>query len=191
MPEIVYQIPEGYIASETVQIRVCDGAVQWYDGAVWETVGSLEDLSNQDMYHISKESLQALIEEISKKRLENQKEALIDPMRQEVQVAEVPKATPKPVVSTPAPVVTPVPVTPAPITGDDSADSGDDDPGDDSDDEGNYEPEPEPEPTPEPEPEPTPEPEPEPTPEPEPEPETTPETDTGDGEDIGWSDDYL
>ena len=195
-PEIVYQIPEGYIASEAVQIRVCDGEVQWYDGAIWRSVGSMEELSEQDMYNVSKDSLLALVEEISKKRLEEQVGTMVDPMTGEVQVGEVPKATPKPVVVTPAPVVTQAPVVESGDTGSGSNNnassnnnsSSDNNSGSSNDSGANSNPAPTTVPG-----EPTPAPA-QPTPAPsEPTQAPTQETppDTGDGEDIGWSDDYL
>lgn len=169
---------EGYISTDTLKVRINDGDVQWYDGTLWHTAASVEELEKEDIFVIAQADFEEFMEQLKQEKLEaegQQEGSGENGMGSEdsqllIGVKETPKPTTKPQTqpSVQQPAQTAVTQTPVSQPGDDSGDdsSDDDSSGDSSEDNsgdnsggGDDAP--------------------------------ADDGDTGDGEDIGWSDDYL
>lgn len=176
----------GYISTDTLKVRINDGDVQWYDGTLWHTAASVEELEKEDVFVIAQADFEEFMEQLKQEKIEaeGQQEGSGEngvgsaDSQLLIGVKETPKPTSKPATkpqtqpSVQQPAQTAVTQTPVSQPGDDSSDndSDDDSAGDSSEDNsednsgdnsggGDDAP--------------------------------ADDGDTGDGEDIGWSDDYL
>ncbi|MCM1120321.1 MAG: hypothetical protein NC543_13285 [bacterium] len=123
---------QGYLSAETLQVRIDDGEVQWYDGTIWHTVAAVEDMEKEDKFYAAQERLQEFEEQLKQEleSRENQQEGL-EPQedilkvgqKQETKPAEKPKPAVREPVSTPATNPVPEP-TPTPEGGGNSAGDG-------------------------------------------------------------------
>lgn len=123
---------QGYLSVETLQVRIDDGEVQWYDGMMWHTVAAVEDMEKEDKFYIAQERLQEFEEQLKQElqSWENQQEG-IEPQedilkvgqKQETKPTEKPKPAVREPVSTTATDPVPEP-TPAPESGGNSAGNG-------------------------------------------------------------------
>lgn len=155
----------GGVALEEIRVRIDDGEVQWFDGTLWHTVAAAEELAAQDRFYQAEEAFLAFTEQLRQEKAEEQAQARQEQesLLQEESLSVGQKPTPKP---SPKPQKKPeqpesVPDVQEPVE------------------------------TPPPSAPAAPPSAPAPsvpasTPQP-----TPPPADTGDGEDMGWSDDYL
>ena len=155
-----------------LELRVRDGDLEWYDGVRWNHAGTVSELVAADPIANPSEEWKALAARLAETRAAEQEAEMAALSRENsvLSVDEIAAARPQtsaPAVSRPTTPGAAQPAAPAPVPGNnnDNNDNNDDDGGHD---EG-----------------PAPAPEPDPAPEPEPAPD-----DTGDGENIEWSDDY-
>lgn len=164
---------------ESIEIRVYEGNVEWFNGVEWVVCGKVEDMIQSDemsleelkeyyypiiVKQLEEESLQAESESIKESEsasIAEEESKAIAESEAASKAAEEKAKKPAAVTNKPATVTKPA----APAVEDN----------DDDDDDDSYS-----------EPEPAPEPEPEPEPEPDPV-----EDNSGDGEDMEWSDDIL
>lgn len=167
----------GYLSADEIRVRVNDGDVEWYDGRLWHRVASVEELVANDKFYVAQEKYGEFEEQLRQEEaVQQQKGTLLAQRQAETSVwqkdAPAPASTPKPSSGTrpqtavTAPVQTPG--TPQQSAGNDSSN-------DDSNDNDNS------------------------TSAPAEPPADTPVeppsdaggSDTGDGENMEWSDDYL
>lgn len=100
---------ENTVCADNIQVRIDDGQVQWYDGIVWHTVASVEELSGEDRYYLAQEFFQSFIQELQQEKLEtpslSPQEGTFMAKDAGISVGqkETPKPTPKP--STPKPSI--------------------------------------------------------------------------------------
>ena len=151
------------LVPEEIKVRIDDGEVQWFDGTLWHTVAAVEDLVAEDRFCKAEEAFLAFTEQLIQEKVQEQAQVSQeqDTLLQEEGPEVGQKPTPKP---TPKPPKKPEQQEPAPDA---------------------EEPVETPPPSVPAAPPSTPT-GPAPTPQP-----TPPPADTGDGEDMGWSDDYL
>lgn len=98
---------ENTISADSIQVRIDDGEVQWYDGTVWHTVATVEELSREDKFYLALESFRAFSQELQQEKAENPPQFGSDDtfMNGEdlaVGKKETPKPTPKPATPPPA-----------------------------------------------------------------------------------------
>lgn len=159
---------EDALTAEMIQVRIDDGQVQWYDGTLWHNVASVEELAEEDKFYLAQDPFLAFSQELQQENAEGSVESWQTGtfMAEENGLLVGQKETPKPAAkpkapSQPSPEETPAPQEPV-----------DTPPADNSQiSTPSYNPPPSaPAPS---------------TPAP-----STP-TDTGDGENMEWTDDYL
>lgn len=119
-------LAQGYLSAEALKVRVDDGEVQWYDGVMWHTVASVEEMTKEDKFYGAQEAFQEFEEQLKQQEADRaeaenvsgQEVPLTIGEKEEPKPTEKPKPT-RPAVTEPAPapvvvpVITPVP-TPAP-----------------------------------------------------------------------------
>lgn len=170
------------ISVDTLKVRINDGDVQWYDGILWHTVASVEELEKEDSFVIAQANFEEFMEQLKQEKLEAQGQQEgsggngVDMGNEQLLIGakETPRSTTKPQtqpsVRQPASVQTPV-SQPADNLNDDSNDDSSDENSDnffeDNSSGDNFQSNSGGEDAP------------------------ADESGTGDGEDIGWSDDYL
>lgn len=143
------------LSADVIQVRVDDGQIQWHDGTLWHTAGSVEELMEKDRFVVAQDAFLAYVDEA--RRLE---EELLQAHREQtggrspnVGQKEVPKTQVRPQTQTSAapqevaPTPSPEPAAPP----EESWGGG----------------------------------------EPDPPAQPDPPADTGDGENMEWSNDYL
>lgn len=160
------------VLPENIKVRVDDGEVQWFDGTLWHTVAAVEELVAEDRFSKAEEAFLAFAEQLRQEQAEKQAQEQAqqeqDTLLKEEGPAVGEKPTPKP---DPKPQKKPeaTPDAEQPETVPDAEEPVETppsvSPGTPS--------------------------APAPTPAPTPQPTPPPPADTGDGEDMGWSDDYL
>ena len=86
---------QGYIDAGKLQVRIDDGQVQWYDGEIWHDTASVEELEKEDRFYLAEENFKAFQEELSQEReAERAQESVIPPEETTLLVGQ--KETPKP-----------------------------------------------------------------------------------------------
>ena len=69
-----------YLSPDMIQVRVDAGQVQWHDGTLWHTVCSVEELIEKDRFTVAQDSFLAYVEEVRR-----QEEALLQAKQEEGQ----------------------------------------------------------------------------------------------------------
>lgn len=89
---------QGYLSVEELKIRINDGDVQWFDGMIWHTVASMEELAKEDKFYIAQESFLEFEEQIKQQREERRVEQESSEEQEETLLVGQ-KETPKPAVN--------------------------------------------------------------------------------------------
>ena len=166
----------GYVMADAIRVRIEDDQVQWYDGRLWHDVASVEELAKEDRFYLAEENFRAfdeqLMQEKAAKRQEEAGEGTSGTLS--AGVKETPKPAARPQTTVPqAPVEVPEQVAPPVDSGGNSdsggggGNSGNQSSGGESSGGGEV------------------------APPPADVPADTGGGDTGDGENMEWSDDYL
>ena len=98
----------GYLSVEELKVRIDDGEVQWFDGMIWHTVSSVEEMQKEDKFYLAQEAFRLFEEQMRQQGAEsdmeeseiNQAGTLSVGQKKEPKPAEKPKPT-KPVVTEP------------------------------------------------------------------------------------------
>ena len=93
---------------EELKVRIDDGEVQWFDGMIWHTVSSVEEMQKEDKFYLAQEAFRLFEEQMRQQGAEsdmeeseiNQAGTLSVGQKKEPKPAEKPKPT-KPVVTEP------------------------------------------------------------------------------------------
>ena len=182
---------ETMIDLSKIQVRVYDNMIELFDGTSWHTVGDVNEYIQADPFL-----------EMNNMENDNPDDNSTTNDQEPWTAGRGRATTGKDTGPTPTKPSQPKPTPPKPTPQpdkndkddkdkDDDKDDKDDDRDDDKDDDNDYRPNPNPNPNPNPPPAPDPDPTPPPAPDPTPPPTPDP-PDTGtDGEDIGWTDDFL
>ncbi|MCM1024982.1 MAG: hypothetical protein NC432_00980 [Roseburia sp.] len=99
---------ENTIPADNVQVRVDDGLIQWYDGTIWHTVATVEELSQEDKFNQALEAFQIFSQELQQEKAETPSQSQQTGTFWDkdgglsVGKKETPKATPKPAATPPA-----------------------------------------------------------------------------------------
>ena len=124
----------GYLSVDTLQVRIDDGEIQWYDGTVWHSVDTVEKMEKEDKFYAAQDSFRQFEEQL-KQQLEagraeqesaNERgETLLVGQKETPKPVETPRPT-KPAVTAPVTEQVPVPdpAVPTESAGDDSGNSG-------------------------------------------------------------------
>lgn len=109
---------QGYLPLEELTVRIDDGDVQWFDGTMWHTVASMEELAKEDKFYVAQEGFLEFEEQMKQQREERRAEqespeergeTLLVGQKEEPKPTEKPKPT-KPTVTDSVPVAEPGPV---------------------------------------------------------------------------------
>ena len=101
----------GYLSAEELKVRIDDGEVQWFDGVMWHTAASVEELAREDKFYAAQEGFQELEEQLKQqwedRRAEQESavergETLLVGQKEQPKPTEKPKPT-RPTVTAPAP----------------------------------------------------------------------------------------
>lgn len=108
---------ENTIPADSIQVRIDDGQVQWYDGTVWHTVAAVEELAGKDKFYLALESFEAFSQELRQEKADNppqfgSDDAFMNGNDLSVGKKETPKPTPKPATTPPPAVDESAPQTP-------------------------------------------------------------------------------
>ena len=128
---------QGYVSVDMLKIRIDDGEVQWYDGVMWHTAATVEEMEKEDKFYVAQEAFlefeeqliqQRETERVGQESAGGQEQILLVGRKKEEKPAEKPKPT-QPTVTTPVPdpVVIPMPIpepTPQPAGGGDGGNGG-------------------------------------------------------------------
>lgn len=118
---------QGYLPLEELTVRIDDGDVQWFDGTMWHTVASMEELAKEDKFYVAQEDFLEFEEQL-KQQWENRRaeqessEEWGETLLVGQKVEPKPTEKPKPTVTAPGPVTVPGPV-PGPAAAPESNDS--------------------------------------------------------------------
>jgi len=124
---------QGYVSVDALKIRIDDGEVQWYDGVMWHTVATVEEMEKEDKFYVAQEAFQEFEEQLKQQQetekamqqsTGEQEQILLVGQKKDPKPAEKPKPT-KPTVTAPVsdPAVIPMPIpdpTPQPVGGGDN-----------------------------------------------------------------------
>lgn len=118
---------QGYLPLEELTVRIDDGDVQWFDGTMWHTVASMEELAKEDKFCMAQEDFLEFEEQL-KQQWENRRaeqessEEWGETLLVGQKVEPKPTEKPKPTVTAPGPVTAPGSV-PGPAAAPESNDS--------------------------------------------------------------------
>lgn len=87
---------QGYLPLEELTVRIDDGDVQWFDGTMWHTVASMEELAKEDKFYVAQEGFLEFEEQMKQQREERRAEQESPEERGETLMVGQ-KETPKPV----------------------------------------------------------------------------------------------
>lgn len=59
---------EDTLTADMIQVRIDDGEVQWYDGTLWHSVASVEELSGEDRFYLALEPFLTFSEELRQEK---------------------------------------------------------------------------------------------------------------------------
>lgn len=87
---------QGYLPLEELTVRIDDGDVQWFDGTMWHTVASMEELAKEDKFYVAQEDYLKFEEQL-KQQWEDRRAEQESPEEQGETLMVGQKETPKPV----------------------------------------------------------------------------------------------
>ena len=58
----------GYVASDTIRVRIEDNQVQWFDGRLWHEAASVEELEREDRFCLAAEAFQVFDEQLRQEK---------------------------------------------------------------------------------------------------------------------------
>lgn len=101
----------GYVASDTIRVRIEDNQVQWYDGRLWHEVASVEELEKEDRFCLAEEAFREFDEQMRQEKAAARQEQAGETEASGTLSVGV-KETPRPVQR---PQATPAPQVPADV----------------------------------------------------------------------------
>lgn len=139
-------LAQGYLSADILKVRINDGYVEWYDGALWHMAASVEELQKEDTFYMAQAEFETFMEQLKQENAGQQGGSLqIEAGEEDTQLligekdappkpTETPKPRPQSAGSQTTPVQTPTPQTNQPSAGsnNNSQDNSDDDSSDDS-----------------------------------------------------------
>lgn len=96
---------QGYLPLEELTVRIDDGDVQWFDGTMWHTVASMEELAKEDKFYVAQEDFLEFEEQLKQQWEDSRAEQESPEEREETLLVgqkEIPKPVEKPKPTKPA-----------------------------------------------------------------------------------------
>lgn len=104
----------GYVAPDTIRVRIQDNQVQWYDGKFWHEAASVEELRREDRFCLAEEAFREFDEQLRQEKAAERQAQEGTAGTLSAGVKETPKPVQRPQ-APPAPQATPEPQAPADV----------------------------------------------------------------------------